>query len=124
MPKSSQGLAVNYLLNQWPHLICYLEDGRLELSSNRAERSIKPFVIGRKNFLFSNTPSGAQGSATMYSMVETAKENGLDPYRYLTYVFKTAPNPDWEQTDAVQLPWNAPEECHCKEAAGHAADKH
>ena len=114
MPKSSLGQAVNYLLNQWPHVIHYLEDGHLELSNNRAERSIKPFVIGRKNFLFSNTPSGAQGSATMYSMVETAKENGLDPYRYLTYVFKTAPNLDWEQADAVRqlLPWNAPGECH------------
>lgn len=63
----------------------HLEDGRLELSNNRAERSIKPFVIGQKNFLFANTPLGARASAVIYSLIETAKENGLDPYRYLLW---------------------------------------
>lgn len=67
-------------------------DGRLEISNNRAERSIKPFVIDRKNFLFSNTPRGAKVSAVMFSLIETAKENGLNPYEYLVYVFKNAPN--------------------------------
>ena len=75
--------ALHYLLEQWPYLIRYLEDGRLELSNNRAERSIKPFVMGRKNWLFANTPAGAQSSAVIYSLIETAKENQLDPYRYL-----------------------------------------
>ena len=62
-PKSKLGIALNYLKNQWPTLIVYLEDGRIELSNNRAERSIKPFVISRKNFLFANTPGAAQSRA-------------------------------------------------------------
>ena len=60
-------------------------------SNNRAERSIKPFGIGRKNFLFANTPLGAQSSAVIYSFIETAKENGLDPYRYLVWLLQMAP---------------------------------
>ena len=87
-PKSKLGIALNYLKNQWPTLIVYLEDGRIELSNNRAERSIKPFVISRKNFLFANTPGGAQSSAVIFSLIETAKENGLDPYRYLSWLLK------------------------------------
>lgn len=94
--KSALGKAVKYALDQWQYLIRYLEDGRLEISNNRAERSIKPFVIGRKNFLFANTPGGAKASAIMYSIIETAKENGLDPQAYLTYVFKNAPNWDFQ----------------------------
>ena len=70
-PKSKLGIALNYLKNQWPTLIVYLEDGRIELSNNRAERSIKPFVISRKNFLFANTPGGAQSSAVIFSLIET-----------------------------------------------------
>ena len=90
-PKSALGKALHYLFEQWPYLVRFLEDGRLELTNNRAERSIKPFVMGRKNFLFCNTPSGAQSSAVLYSLIETAKENGLDPYRYLTWVLEQAP---------------------------------
>lgn len=82
-PKSALGKAFTYLKEQWPYLTNYLKDGRLELSNNRAERSIKPFVIDRKNFLFANTPKGASGSAVMFSLIQTAIENGLDPYRYL-----------------------------------------
>ena len=67
-------------------------DGRLEISNNRAERSIKPFVIGRKNWIFCNTPSGARSSAVYYSLVETAKENGLNPFEYLSWIFTQAPN--------------------------------
>ncbi len=78
-PKSALGKALHYLLEQWPYLVRYLEDGRLELSNNRAERSIKPFVMGRKNWLFANTPAGAQSSAVIYSLIETAKESNLDP---------------------------------------------
>ena len=73
-PKSKLGIALNYVKNQWPTLIVYLEDGRIELSNNRAERSIKPFVISRKNFLFANTPGGAKSSAVIFSLIETAKE--------------------------------------------------
>jgi len=66
----------------------------LEISNNRAERSIKPFVIDRKNFLFANTPRGAKASAVMFSIIETAKENGLNPFKYLAHVFKTASTRD------------------------------
>ena len=91
-PKSALGKALHCLKEQWPYLLRYLEDGRLELSNNRTERSIKPFVIGRKNFLFANTPLGAQASAVIYSLIETAKETGLDPFRYLTWVFENRSN--------------------------------
>ena len=113
-PKSAMGRAIHYLLEQWPYLIRYLEDGRLELSNNRAERSIKPFVMGRKNWLFANTPGGAQTSAVIYSLIETAKENRLDPYRYLLWVLRSAPA--LSRADAAwaeQLtPANAPQECY------------
>ena len=112
-PKSALGKALHYLLEQWPYLVCYLEDGRLELSNNRAERSIKPFVMGRKNWLFANTPAGAQSSAVIYSLIETAKENHLDPYRYLLWVLRSAPT--LSQTDECWsgklTPANAPQEC-------------
>lgn len=113
-PKSALGKAIYYLKEQWPYLIRVLEDGRLELSNNLAERSIKPFVIGRKNFLFANTPWGAQGSAVIYSMIEAAKESGLDPYRYLTWLLTNAPilaarDDSWADKF---LPANAPADCH------------
>ena len=91
-PKTGIGIAVHYALSQRKYLERYLLDGRLEISNNRAERSIKPFVIDRKNFLFANTPRGAKASAVMFSLIETAKENGLNPFEYLVYVFKNAPN--------------------------------
>ncbi len=113
-PKSALGRAIHYLLEQWPYLTRYLEDGRLELSNNRAERSIKPFVMGRKNWLFANTPGGAQASAVIYSLIETTKENKLDPYKYLLWVLQSAPG--LSQADEFWaeklLPANAPQECH------------
>ena len=93
-PKTGLYTAVVYAKNQREYLERYLEDGNLEISNNRAERSIKPFVIGRKNWLFANTPRGAKASAILFSIIETAKENGLNPYEYLTYIFKNAPNWD------------------------------
>ena len=115
-PKSALGKALHYLKEQWPYLLWYLEDGRLELSNNRAERSIKPFVMGRKNWLFSNTPAGAQASAVIYSLIETAKENGLDPYRYLLWVLKQAPKLFvTDRAWAEKLtPDNAPAVCQTK----------
>ena len=115
-PKSALGKAFTYLKEQWPYLTNYLKDGRLEISNNRAERSIKPFVIDRKNFLFANTPKGATGSAIMFSLIQTAIENNLDPYQYLTWLLKTANNADLEDEQTVQslLPWNAPSECKTK----------
>lgn len=86
LPKSTFGQAISYCRNQWDKPVVFLEDGRLELDNNRGERSIKPFVIGRKNWLFSNTPKGAKASAIIYSIVESAKENNLSPYAYLKYL--------------------------------------
>lgn len=100
-PKSLTGNAVGYVLGQWPYLRRYLEDGRLEISNNRAERSIKPFVIDRKNFLFANTARGARASAVTFSLIETAKENNLNPCEYLANIFRRAPNLDL--TDPEQI---------------------
>ena len=108
LPKSTLGQAVSYCLNQWTKLTVFLEDGHLELDNNRSERSIKRFVIGRKNFLFANTPRGARASAIAYSLVETAKENGLDPYLYLEYLFERLPNIPSDDRTAMDdlLPWS------------------
>jgi transposase len=107
LPKSVLGTAVNYCRNQWSKLTNFLLDGRLELDNNRAERAIKPFVIGRKNWLFSNTAGGARSSAVIYSLVETAKENGLNPLPYLTYLFEQLPNINLKDPQALDrlLPW-------------------
>ena len=108
LPKSLLGAAVTYCRNQWEKLTAFLLDGRLEIDNNRSERTIKPFVIGRKNWLFANTPKGARASATIYSVVETAKANGLNPLPYLTYLFETLPNIDCRSDKAIDalLPWS------------------
>ena len=108
-PKSALGKALHYLKEQRPYLVRYLEDGRLEMSNNRAERSIKPFVMGRKNWLFANTPAGAQASAVIYSLIETAKETGLDPYKYLLWVLREAPK--LFETDQEWAKKLTPEHC-------------
>jgi transposase len=105
LPKSLLGKAVHYTISQWDYLMHVFDDGRLELSNNRAERSIKPFVIGRKNWLFSNTRDGAHASAVIYSLIETAKENGLNPRAYLTYVFEQLPNVTTSKLPDL-LPWS------------------
>ena len=116
-PKTGLHTAITYARNQREYLARYLEDGRLEISNNRAERSIKPFVIGRKNWLFANTPRGAKASAIMFSIIETAKESDLNPYEYLTYVFTNAPNwnirNDFDKLDWL-MPWNVPASCRAK----------
>ena len=91
-PKFPVDKAAYYALSQRKYLERFLLDGRLELSNNRAERGIKPFVIDRKNFLFANTPRGAKASAIVFSLIETAKENGLNPFDYLMHVLNNAPN--------------------------------
>ena len=92
LPNTLLGKAVYYAKSQQKYLERYLLDGRLEISNNRAERSIKPFVLGRKNWLFSNTPNGAKASAIYYSLIVTAGENGLNPYEYLSWIFTNVPN--------------------------------
>ena len=112
--KSKLAQALTYLQNQWVPLTNYLLDGRLEISNNRAERSIKPFVMGRKNFLFANTPRGAKASAVVYSLIETAKANGLDPYLYLVYLLEQLPKADRSSDGWIDplLPWNVPADIH------------
>ncbi|RAU90856.1 IS66 family transposase [Paenibacillus sp. YN15] len=109
LPKSKLGNALTYCVNQWEKLTVFVKDGRLELDNNRSERAIKPFVIGRKNWLFANTPKGATASAITYSLIETAKENGLKPYEYLRYVLEQLPQlPDPKDVQALDalLPWS------------------
>lgn len=91
-PKTLMGKAIYYAQSQRKYLERYLLDGRLEISNNRAERTIRPFVTGRKNWLFSNTPNGARASAVYYSLIVTARENGLNPFEYLSWIFTNAPN--------------------------------
>ena len=106
VPKSKMGDAISYSLNQWHKLIRYTEDGRLNIDNNRAERAIKPFVIGRKNWLFSNTAKGARASATLYSIIETAKANGLVPFDYLNLLFTELPKRSHKKNLSDLLPWN------------------
>ena len=103
VPKSALGKAIGYCQNQWHKLIRYCEDGDLNIDNNRAERAIKPFVIGRKNWLFANTTNGANASAMLYSMIETAKANGLIPFDYIAHCLEELSdnNCDVEQL----LPW-------------------
>jgi len=90
-PKTLTGQALGYLDGQWPTLIPYVTDGRLSMTNNFAENAIRPFVIGRKGWLFSSTVEGARASAILYSLVITAKANGLDPFKYMSYVLKEIP---------------------------------
>ena len=110
--KSLTKTATDYCVKQWPYLKNVFLDGRLELSNNRAERSIKPFVIGRKNWLFSNSPKGARASSIVYSIIETAKENNLRPFEYLKFIFEALPN---SSTCPTLLPWSSslPPSCRC-----------
>jgi transposase/uncharacterized coiled-coil protein SlyX len=118
VPKSQLGKAVAYCLGQWPKLNTFLRDGRLEIDNNRCERAVKPFVIGRKNWLFANTPRGARSSAVIYSIVETAKENGLVPEYYLRYLFEQLPDLDVKDRAAIDglLPWATLAQANCSKA--------
>lgn len=110
-PESLTGKALTYLHNQWPKLIRYLDDGRLSIDNNRVENAIRPFVTGRKNWLFSDTVHGANASANLYSLIETAKANGLEPYHYLRYVFTELPKAKTLEHIEALLPYNLkPEE--------------
>lgn len=101
----SAGKAIDYLDRQWPKLVRVLDEGRIELSTNAVERAIRPFVIGRKAWLFADTPSGATASARLYSLVETAKANGVEPWRYLEALFERLPTAS-RRTDYEELmPW-------------------
>ena len=116
---SALSKAVAYSIHNKTELNGYLSDGRIEMTNNRAERAVKPFVIARKNFLFSDTSKGAEASALCFSMIETAKLNSLDVYGYLIYLFSELPKIGDTPTDdqlAKFLPWSdtIPEYCFVK----------
>ena len=97
LPSSLLGKAVSYCLNQWPRLTNYTQSGHAGIDNNVAENAIRPFVIGRKNWLFSGSPAGASASALIYSLIETAKVNGLEPYHYLRFLFEHLPTTSEDQ---------------------------
>ena len=109
-PTSLTGKALYYLDHQWDKLIRYCEDGRLDIDNNATERTIRPFVIGRNNWLFSDTVDGAKASANLYSLIETVKAHGIEPYRYLRHIFKELPNAQSLESIEALLPWNVDKE--------------
>ncbi|MGH7261318.1 MAG: IS66 family transposase [Nitrospiraceae bacterium] len=104
--QNALGKALNYLASNWSRLERYIEAGHLPIDNNAAERAIRPFVIGRKNWLFSDTPKGATASAQLYSLVETAKANGQEPYAWLRHVLERLPAAKSVEDYEALLPWN------------------
>lgn len=117
MNGSALGKAVTYAKNQKPYMENYLLDGRCALSNNAAENAIRPFTVGRKNWLFADTPKGATASAAIYSIIETAKANGLNVYTYLEFLLMYMPDTDWRNhpEDLEDLmPWSQMVQEICK----------
>lgn len=106
-PKSAIGKATHYSLEYWPELTRYVENGQWPIDNNIAENAIRPFVIGRKNWLFSNSQRGAKASANLYSLIETAKAIQVEPYQYLSWLFERLPKTRPDNIDSL-LPWNMP----------------
>ena len=106
MPESRLGIAVYYTLGQWPKLIVFLSHGDVPIDDNRCENAIRPFVLGRKGWLFSDTVHGAVASANLYSLVETAKANGVEPHAYLSLLFERLPYAKTLEDFETRLPWN------------------
>lgn len=107
-PKSATGMAVRYCLDLWKELTNFLLDGRLYVDNNISERSFKAYAVCRKNFLFCNTPKGATASAIVFSILETAKENGLKPFEYMKYLLEQLPNSNVKDQTVLDslLPWS------------------
>jgi transposase len=110
VPKSLLGKALTYLRAQWPKLIRYVENGDWPISNNPCENAIRPFCVGRRGWLFSDTVDGANASANLYTLVETCKANGIDPYRYLTWLFQRLPLAKTIDDYDALLPWKMPDE--------------
>ena len=104
-PESPIRKAIAYTLGQWPKLMRYVDDARLEIDNNFSERAMKDFAIGRKNWLFSDNPKGAHASATIYSLIQTCKIHRVEPYAYLKYVLATIPSTLNKNIDSL-LPFN------------------
>ncbi len=117
LPKSKSADALQYALNHKEGLMNYLRDGNCSISNNLVENSIRPFTVGRRNWLFSGSPKGATASAAAYSIVETAKVNGLNPYKYLKFIFSELPGVQFGQHPEFlddYLPWNPCVQSLCK----------
>lgn len=106
LPQSAMGKAIAYALSQWSKLTVFLDRADVPLDNNRCENAIRPFVIGRKNWLFSDTPAGARASANLYSLIETAKANGIEPHAYLTSLYTQLPRATCLEHFEAMLPWN------------------
>ena len=104
-PKMLLGKAIGYALQQWPRLDVYVQDGHLSIDNNPVENAIRPFALGRKAWLFSDSQDGARASAALYSLIETAKANGLNDYAYLKYVFTELPTAGDDDAIDALLPW-------------------
>jgi transposase len=98
--------AIYYTLNQWDMLSGYCDDGKLNISNALAENAIRPFAVGRRNWLFSDTSRGAKASATHYSLIETAKANNLEPYQYIRHVLEHIAAARTVEDIEALLPWN------------------
>jgi transposase len=105
-PKSLTGVAINYMLERWPKLLHFLHDPILRLDTNPVENAIRPFAIGRKNWMFSDSMAGAESSAALYSLICMAKAAELNPYEYLNAVFDGLPKAHTLDEVAALLPWN------------------
>ena len=105
-PKTPLGKALAYLVEHWQGLIRFLDDGRLEVDNNRAENAIRPFTLGRRAWLFSATVEGAKASANLYSLVETARANHIEPYAYLRHLFTELPKAQSVEDVEALLPWH------------------
>jgi transposase len=103
-PRGLLGKAIGYTVKRWDNLVRYLDDGRLRPDNNIAENAIRPFVVGRKNWLFSGHPRGAEASAAIYSLIETAKANGIELYTYLRFLFEKLPSAITKEDYRALLP--------------------
>jgi transposase len=105
-PKSLLGKAISYTLNQWHKLVVHLNDGRLDNSNNLSERAIKPFVIGRKGWLFADSVAGAEAAAILFSLIETCKHHKVEPYDWFRYVLQKMPSCNTPEEIKALLPFN------------------
>lgn len=115
LPQSAFGKALAYALGQWPKLLVFLDHAEVPLDNNRCENAIRPFVIGRKNWLFSDTQAGAHASANLYSLIETAKANGVEPHAYLTWLYTQLPHATRVEHFEGMLPWNVKAELNASQ---------
>jgi hypothetical protein len=104
-PGSLLGKALHYLSSQWPKLIRFVENGAWPIDNNLCENAIRPFVVGRRNWLFCDTVAGAQASANLYSLIETCKANNIEPYTYLVALFRQLPLAKTVEDFEALLPW-------------------